>query len=98
PARQEVTRLARLSLRVRLAVALVAVAVLAVALAALLGNLGLDPRLNDAARERLARSASHTADIAATVYESSGGWSQGARQELAHIAALDGLRISVRQP
>jgi len=93
-----VTRLARLSLRVRLALALVAVAVLAVALAALLGNLGLEPRLNDAAHARLSTSAEHTAQLTATVYADAGGWSKAAREELAHIAALDGLRMAVRLP
>lgn len=92
------TRLARLSLRVRLALALVAVAILAVALAALLGNLGLDPRLNEAAHARLANSAAHAADLAAAIYTDSGGWSASARRELAHLAALDGLRIAVRLP
>jgi hypothetical protein len=48
-----VSHLARLSLRARLALALVGVALLAVALAAVIGNLGLDPRLNEAAHARL---------------------------------------------
>ena len=85
-------------LRARLAVALVAVALLAVALAALIGNLGLTPRLNDAARARLADSASHVSDVAAAVYEASGGWSPQAINELGHLAALDGLRIAVQPP
>jgi signal transduction histidine kinase len=92
------SRLARLSLRARLAVAFVAAAVLAVALAALLGNLGLDQRLNQAARERLHHSAIHAADLAATVVTAAGGWRPSARQELAHLAALDGIRIAVELP
>ena len=87
-----------LSLRARLALALVGVALLAVGLAALLGNLGLDPRLNDAAHARLQRSATHAADVAAAVYQDAGGWSPSARSELAHLAALDELRIEVRLP
>ena len=90
--------MSRLSLRARLALALVGVAVMAIAVAALLGNLGLDPRLNEAAHARLERSATHAADVAAAVYLDAGGWTGGARLELAHLAALDGLRIAVRLP
>jgi signal transduction histidine kinase len=93
-----VTALARLSLRARLALALVGVALLAVALAALIGNLGLDPRLNEAARARLEQSAVHSAGLAAAVYADAGGWSPAARQELGHLAALDGLHVAVRLP
>jgi len=71
-----------LGLRARLAVALVAVALLAVALAALIGNLGLTPRLDEAARARLSVSATHVAGVAAAVYEDAGGWNVGARAEL----------------
>ena len=88
----------RLSLRVRLALALVGVAMMAIALAALLGDIGLGPRLNDAAHARLKRSATHAADVAGAVYLNAGGWSPGSRRELAHLAALDGLRIAVRLP
>ncbi|MHB8487588.1 MAG: sensor histidine kinase [Candidatus Dormibacteria bacterium] len=87
--------MSRLGLRARLAVALVAVAVLAVAIAALIGNLGLDPRLNDAARTRLASSATHVATISAAVYEQAGGWTAAATTELTHLAALDGLRVAL---
>ena len=90
--------LARLSLRARLALALVGVALLAVAIAALVGNLGLDPRLNEAAHARLQRSATHSAALAATVYKDAGGWTPSARRELAHLAALDGLRMAIRRP
>ena len=90
--------LARLSLRARLALALVGVALLAVALAALVGNLGLDPRLNEAAHSRLQRSALHAAALAATVYEQAGGWTPDARSELTHLADLDGLRVAIRSP
>jgi signal transduction histidine kinase len=88
----------RLGLRARLAAALAAVALFAVALAALLGNLGLTPRLNEAARARLERSAVHAAGVAAALYQHSGGWSSGTRAELGHVAALGGLRIAVRLP
>ncbi len=90
--------MSRLGLRARLAVALVGIAVLAVALAAVVSNLGLEPRLNTAAHERLTRSAGHVADVSATVYQDSGGWGSSARSELAHLAALDALRIAIRLP
>ena len=84
-----------LSLRARLAVALVAVALFAVALAALIGNLGLSSRLDEAARTRLAGSATHVADIAAAAYSESRAWNEAARSELSHVASLDGLRIAL---
>ena len=89
-------RLARLSLRARLAIALVSVAVLTVAFATLLANRGLEPLVTDAARARLQRSAEHMAEIAAAVYQDENGWSPQARETLGHLAELDGLRISVR--
>ena len=90
--------MSRLGLRARLAVAFVSVAVLAVAFAALLGNLGLGPRLNEAARQRLQRSATHVAGLAATIYGTSGGWTPSARQELSHLAAIDGLHVVIHAP
>lgn len=87
-----------LGLRARLAVAFVAVALLAVALAALIGNLGLGPRLNEAARMRLVNTANHVADIAVAAYENAGGWTLTATTELSHVAALDGLRIELEFP
>jgi len=92
-----VSRLARLSLRARLALALVGVALLAVAIAALVGNLGLDPRLNEAAHARLQRSATHSAGLAAAIYQHAGGWTPSARNELVHLAALDGLHVTIQR-
>ena len=89
-------RLARLSLRARLAIALVSVAVLTVAFATLLANRGLDPLVNDAAHARLQRSAEHMSEIAAAVYQEENSWTPQARETLRHLAKLDGLRISVR--
>lgn len=88
--------LARLGLRARLAIALVAVAVLAVGLATLLANRGLDPLVEDAARSRLQRSAEHMAEIAGAVYQDEGGWSRTARETLLHLSELDGLRVALR--
>lgn len=87
---------ARLGLRARLAIALVGVAVLTVGLATLLANRGLDPLVEDAARARLQRSATHAAEITAAVYRDEGGWTATARKTLLHLAQLDGLRIAVR--
>lgn len=89
-------RLARLSLRARLAIAMVGVAVLTVAIATLVANRGLEPLVTDAAQARLQRSAEHMAEIAAAVYEDENGWSPQARETLGHLAELDGLRIAVR--
>ena len=88
----------RLGLRARLAIALVAVALLAVGLAALIVSLGIGPRVHDAARSRLAQSATHAADLAATVYQESDGWTATARTELTHLAGLEGLRMALVLP
>ncbi len=90
------TRFARLSLRARLAIALVSVAVLTVAFATLLANRGLEPLVTDAARARLQRSAVHMAELAASVYVEENGWSPQARETLRHLAELDGIRFAVR--
>ena len=88
-------RLAALGLRARLALAVVGASVLAVSLATVLGNLGLEPRLNDAARTRLASSAAHAADLAAMGYAREGAFTPSTRQALAHAAALGGLRLQI---
>ncbi len=88
----------QLGLRARLAVALVAVAVAAVGLAAFIGNMGLSSRLEQAARARLSTEAQHVAGVAAAVYEGAGAWTGDARTELTHLAALDGLRLSLLLP
>ena len=82
-------------LRARLAAALVGVAVLAVGLATLLGNRGLEPRLEESAQARLQRSAVHFAEVAATVRADAGSW-PAARPTLAHLAALDDLRVELQ--
>ena len=86
---------ARLTLRARLALALVGVAVVAVGFATLLGNLGLEPRLNEAAHARLQYSADHFGRVAAAVYRAAGAWTPAARQELAHLGSLDGLHVEI---
>ena len=88
------SRLRGLGLRTRLAVALVAVATLAIAIATVLGDRGLKPRLSDTANARLARAAEHFAEVSAVVYAESGSW-QRATPTLRHLAALDELHASV---
>lgn len=85
----------RVGLRTRLAAALVGVAALAVGLATLMGNRGLEPRLEETAQARLQRSAAHFADVAATVRADVGSW-PATRPTLAHLAALDDLRAELR--
>ena len=85
-----------LGIRTRLTVALVAVALFAVALAALIGNLGLTPRLNQAARARLNASSAHLSHIAADAYLNAGGWTTDVRSELGHAGDLVDLRVMLR--
>lgn len=87
--------MSRFGLRARLGAALVGVAVLAVGLATLLGNRGLEPRLEETAQARLQRSADHFAEVSATVRADVGSW-PAARPTLAHLAALEDLRAEVR--
>lgn len=84
----------RLGLRGRLAVALVGVGVFAIAVATVLGDIGLKPRLSASAHARLDRAAEHFAEVAGVVYADSGGW-QPARPTLRHLAALDDLHAQV---
>ena len=87
--------MSRIGLRARLATALVGVAALAVALATLLGNRGLEPRLEESAQARLQRSAVHFAELAATVRADAGSWT-AARPTLTHLAGLDDLSAELR--
>jgi signal transduction histidine kinase len=87
-------RLSALGLRARLAMALVAVATMAIGIATVLGDLGLNPRLEDSARARLERGAEHFAEVSAVVYAESGSW-QRAGPTLRHLAALDDLHAEV---
>lgn len=87
--------LARLSLRARLAIALVSVAVFTVSIATLFSNVGLKPLVKEAAQARLQRSAAHMGEVAAAVYVDQRGWTPEARQTIRHLAHIDGLRIAV---
>jgi len=86
----------RIGLRTRLALGFVAVALLGVGVATLLADLGLAPRVNDAARMRLQGSASHMAEIAAEVYRDGPGWRPAGVATLGHLAGIDGLRVTIR--
>ena len=85
----------RVGLRARLALSFVAVALLGAGVATLLADLGLEPRVNDAARTRLQRSATHMAEIAAEVYREDAGWRPAAIVTLGHLAEIDGLRVTL---
>lgn len=89
--------IARSGLRSRLALAFVSVALLAVGAATLVADLGLEPRVNDAARSRLHTSAMHMAALTSQVYAENGGWSSQTVSTLAHLAAIDGLNVTIRQ-
>jgi two-component system sensor histidine kinase BaeS len=84
-----------LGLRARLSIALVAVALLAVATATLLSSRGIDPRLSEAARARLDRSARSTADVAARIYRRDRAWTRGAAFEVEHVALTNGVNATV---
>lgn len=88
------TAFSRLGLRTWLALALVAVATLAIGIATVLGDIGLQPRLEESAQTRLERSAHHFAEVAAAVYADSGSWER-ARPTLDHLAALDELHAEI---
>ena len=90
--------IARSGLRARLALAFVAVALLAVGVATLVADMGLEPRVNDAARARLNASANHMAELAAQVYRENDGWGPMTVGTLRHLAAIDGLNLTIVRP
>lgn len=89
------TALARLGLRARLALALVATAALAVGAATLLSNHGLPGRVNAAAHARLERQARHLAVAAATFYGEDGAWRAQHALAVEHLAATSGVRARI---
>jgi two-component system sensor histidine kinase BaeS len=84
-----------LGLRARLAATLAGVAVASVALAMLLSNAGVDSQLDESAERRLDDTAAHLAELAADVYARENRWTASARDELGHLAAIDGLRVRI---
>lgn len=89
------SRLRALGLRTRLALALVTIALLAVGLATLLSHQGIHPRLEDAARARLARSAAQVATEARDLYTRDGGWTQSELHGLEHLALVNRLELRI---
>lgn len=87
--------LANLSLRARLAIALVGVALLAVGLATLLVQRGLHPRLSQAAQSRLGSSARGLAEVASELYNEKGGWTDQIVHDLEHLALLNRLDLTL---
>jgi signal transduction histidine kinase len=85
----------RWGIRARLIVALVGVAVIAAATATSYSNLRLDSRVEGAAQARLERSATHFAEVTATVYAEYGRWTPAALTTLTHLAEMDGLSVSI---
>ncbi len=90
--------MARWGLRLRLSIAFVAVAALAVGLATLLSAQGLEPRLTDAAKARIARSADRLAVAAAARYRRDGRWTEAGVSDLEHVGLTTGLRLVVVRP
>jgi two-component system sensor histidine kinase BaeS len=84
-----------LGLRARLIISFVGVAILAADLATVYSNLNLESHVMAAAEARLARSATHFADVAGVVYGDAGGWTKEARETLLHLAEADGLAATV---
>ena len=87
--------LRRLGLRTRLAIALGAVALVSIGLATLLANWGLESRLSDFARDRLAASARHSAEFAVGYYGRDRGWSRQGLANLTHLAEMNGYRLAI---
>lgn len=86
---------ARLGLRARLALALVAMAVLSVGTATALANLGLPGRVNDAAEARLEREVTHLAAIAAAFYAEDGRWTEERVDAVDHLAQMNNIRVEL---
>lgn len=86
----------RYGLRFKLAAALVGVALLTAALMTLWSSVGIDSRIEAAARSRLDTSARHFSDVAANVYASEGQWSAAGLSNLVHLAEMDDLRIQLQ--
>jgi two-component system sensor histidine kinase BaeS len=81
--------LGRLSLRVQLALALVAVALLGIGIATLLSNHQLPGLVNTAARDRLQRQAGHLAVVAAASFSERGRWTPAAATIVVHTAEIE---------
>ena len=76
----------------RAALALAATAVLSAGLTALLVARGLDNRVRDATEQRLHRTATHAALLAASGYAAPRGWTREMAAVVAHAASISGYR------
>ena len=81
----------RLSLRIQLALALVAVALLGIGIATFFSNFGLPGLVNEAARSRLERQAGHLSSVAAAFYSGSGRWTPAAGSAVVHEGRIAGI-------
>jgi two-component system sensor histidine kinase BaeS len=87
--------LGRLSLRVQLALALVAVALLGIGIATLFSNYGLPGLVNQAAHSRLERQAGHLSSVAAAFYAEKGRWTPAAGSAVVHEGRIAGIETEL---
>ncbi|MHB8059546.1 MAG: sensor histidine kinase [Gaiellaceae bacterium] len=87
--------LGRLSLRVQLALALVAVALLGIGIATLFSNFGLPGLVNQAAHARLERQAGHLSSVAAAFYAEKGRWTPAAGSVVVHEGRIAGIEAEL---
>ena len=85
----------RLSLRVQLALALVAVALLGIGIATLFSNFGLPGLVNQAAHSRLERQAGHLSSVAAAFYSDRGRWTPAAGSAVVHEGRIAGIEAEL---
>jgi len=90
-----VNALGRLSLRVQLALALVAVALLGIGIATLFSNFGLPGLVNQAAHSRLERQAGHLSSVAAAFYAEKGRWTPAAGSAVVHEGRIAGIETEL---
>jgi two-component system sensor histidine kinase BaeS len=90
-----VSRRFRFGIRAKLIVALVGIALLTADMTTLYSSLGLNSRIEAAAKARLVNSARHFSDVSATVYSQNGGWTPSAITTLGHLAEMDELRLAL---
>jgi two-component system sensor histidine kinase BaeS len=90
-----VNALGRLSLRVQLALALVAVALLGIGIATLFSNFGLPGLVNQAAHSRLERQAGHLSSVAAAFYAEKGRWTPAAGSAVVHEGRIAGIEAEL---
>jgi two-component system, OmpR family, sensor histidine kinase BaeS len=84
-----------LSLRVQLALALVAVALLGIGIATLFSNFGLPGLVNQAAHSRLERQAGHLSSVAAAFYSEKGRWTPAAGSVVVHEGRIAGIEAEL---